>query len=103
MAATSDISENIKVTVFAVLGIVIFGVHMGLYYINPILFNIMVSLYVCLYSILVLMSSLKNKDCMQKGTYGILVNTSLYTVTLQICLIIFAIVLLLIPKKKHGA
>ncbi len=96
----SDITENVKVTIFAVIGIVIFGIHMGLYYINPLLFNVMVSLYVCLYSILVLMSTTKNKDCFTKGNYNILVNSSLYTVTLQICLIIFAIVLLLIPKKK---
>lgn len=86
---TSNITSNIKIALIGVLGIVIFLVHGGLLYYNMGAFNILICLYIITYAIIVLIATGKNTGCYSKTSFNILVNFSLYTVILQIFVLVF--------------
>lgn len=95
---TKDISKNIRVIGYAVLGIVIFVLHILVFYLNQYMFNVLVCCYVVVYALVTLISVTKNKDCFNKPLFNILTYFSLYTVVLQVFLLIFTIVMYM--KRK---
>lgn len=88
-----NLSNNLKVAGFALLGIVIFILHIGIFFVNQYMFSIIVSLYVLIYAILIFIVITKNTDCFTKSIFNLTVNFSIYTILLQIMLIIFTIVM----------
>lgn len=88
-----DIKNNLRVVGLAVLGIVVFGIHILVFYLNQYMFNVLVCLYVILYSITIFVAIAKNKDCYNKPMFNILVNFSLYTIVLQAFLLIFTLIM----------
>ena len=88
-----DVNSNLKVAGFAILGILVFVAHIGVFLINQYAFNILVCIYILVYSILVFIIMMKNIDCFSKPVFNITINLSLYTMFLQVFLIIFTLVM----------
>ncbi len=86
-----NLNTNLKTAGFALLGIIIFVLHIVVFSVNQYMFNILVSLYVLIYSVLVFIIITKNPDCFSKTIFNITVNFSIYTMILQIMLILFTI------------
>lgn len=97
--ADKDVAKNFKTAALGVIGILVFGVHIALYYTNQFLFNIVVCMYIVTYATIVLISVTKNKDCYTKGIFNVITNFSIYTIILQVFLIIFTVVMMM--RKKY--
>jgi len=93
-----NINTNIKVALIGVVGIIIFIIHGALLYFNLGAFNVLVCLYIIVYAIIVLIITGKNTGCYQKKSFNILVNFSLYTVILQIFLLVFVVIKIVTPS-----
>lgn len=88
-----NLNANLKVAGFAVLGIVIFVLHIVVFFVNQYMFNILVSLYVLIYAVLIFIIITKNTDCFSKSIFNITINFSIYTIILQLMLIILTLVM----------
>ncbi len=94
-----NLNANLKVAGFALLGIIIFVLHIGIFFINQYMFSIIISVYVLVYAILVFIVITKNTDCFSKSVFNLTVNFSIYTILLQIMLIVFTI--FMYSRKKN--
>jgi hypothetical protein len=94
-----SVSSSFRNATLAVVGILVFGLHIGLFYVNQFYFNILVCTYVVIYAIIVLISVSKNRDCFTKGVFSVLINYSIYTLILQVFLVGFTIVMMSRKKK----
>lgn len=88
-----NLSTNLKVAGFALVGIVIFVLHIGIFFINQYMFSILISLYVLIYAILIFIVISKNTDCFSKSIFNLTINFSIYTIILQFMLIVFTLVM----------
>lgn len=98
--STSDntAKKNFQVATFAVIGIVVFILHILVFYFNHYAFNIMISAYVLSYAVMMIIIITKNTDCFSKSIFNVTINLSLYTIVLQVSLIIFTIIMM--ARKK---
>lgn len=97
---TKNIKSNLRVVGLSVLGVLIFILHIAVFYVNQYMFNVIVCIYIIVYAIIIFISVLKNKDCYDKSMFNILVNFSLYTIILQIFLLIFTFFMYLKKNNK---
>ena len=91
MAADTSVSNRFQKASVALIGIGIFALHAGVFYFSNILFNIMISLYIITYSILVIILIGRNKSCVERVSYDWLINLSIYTIFLQGFLVLFVL------------
>lgn len=83
------INSNIRIAVTGFFGIIIFLIHAALLYFNLWAFNVLVSLYIITYAVFILILTYKNKTSYNNISFNLLVNFSLYTIILQIFLLVF--------------
>lgn len=88
-----SINNNLKIAAYSIIGILVFVAHIGIFVLNQYAFNILVCIYVLIYSILVFIIVTKNSDCFSKPVFNITINLSLYTIFLQIFLAIFTLIM----------
>jgi hypothetical protein len=101
-ASEEKMSNNVQTVAYSMLGIFIFVIHALVYNTNKFLFNIIVSLYVTGYAILILVYVNKNKKTLTPVSFNVLSYASLYTVALQIVLILFTLIMMYYYEAGKG-
>lgn len=86
----SDLLSTVKNVGMLVLGAIILVIHVIIYRSNQYLFTIVMCLYILGYTILVIVLMYKNKGCYRQEDQSILLNMSVYTVFLEIFLILLS-------------
>lgn len=72
-------------------GAIVLGIHVGIFLYSQPLFNILISLYLITYCILIIMFMNKNKATVSNSEYSLVYGFSIYTLILQIFLILFVL------------
>ena len=76
-------------------GAMVLGIHVGIFYYSQALFNILISLYLVTYCILIIMFMNKNKATISNSEFNLIYGFSIYTLFLQLFLILFVIGMLM--------
>lgn len=100
-ATPKTLSSKMNTAVYIFLGIIIFTIHVIILLYNTNLFNIIICLYVTAYAIIILIIAYKNKTCFETTGYNFVLNFSLYTIVLEILLMIFSIIMLAVKNNQR--
>lgn len=102
--------EQFKTTGLLVLGVVILIAHVVVFMLNQFIFIVMLSLYIIGYTILILVITYKKRNCYDTtktskpfNELNLIYNMSIYTIFLQVFLIILSLGYMVAQKyiKKY--
>ena len=98
----STILSQLKNFGILILGAIILGFHVGLFYWNTYVFNIFVCMYIIMFTTFVLVFLYKNKTCFinEQRSFNIISYFALYTLFLQVSMIILSIIFLIMKKNR---
>ena len=97
--SSSNIGSKFALVALIFLGAIIGGVCLLLMKSNLYIYTIFMSLYICIYSIIIIVYLYKHVNTSTSG-FNILVNMSMYTMCLVISVAIFAVYLMLFKTQK---
>lgn len=86
----ADFLSTVKNVGMLVLGAIIFVIHVLIYRSNQYMFTVVMCLYILGYTILVIVLMYKNRGCYREEDMSVLLNMSVYTVILEICMILLS-------------
>jgi hypothetical protein len=97
----STIKSQLKNFGILILGAAIFSFHIGLFYWNTYVFNIFVCMYIIMFTTFVLVFLYQNKKCFvnENRSFNMLSYFALYTLFLQVSMILLSIVFLIMRPK----
>ena len=95
--------DKVKNIGFIALGAIILAVHVAIFRLNNYMFTVIMCLYIIGYSILVIVLLYKNKNCYNQNDFDTLLNMSMYTVFLELFLIVMTFGFMLYAKMKKPA
>ena len=93
--------EQLKTMLMLLLGALILGTHVLIFKLNQYMFTVIMCIYIIGYTILVIVFMYKNKSCYSTTDTNILLNMSIYTIFLEIFLIILYIFFMIKNTKKY--
>lgn len=101
----SDVKDKLTTVGLVVLGGVIFAINIGLYIWNKYMFNIFLCLYILIYALLITIYLYRKKDCFDsnKNAFNILTYFSIYTMILQVLLIVMSVIFLFMMSREQGS
>jgi hypothetical protein len=83
--------DQLKNMIMLVLGALILGAHVLIFKLNQYMFTVIMCIYIIGYTILVIVFMYKNNACYNTTDSNILLNMSIYTIFLEIFLIVLSI------------
>jgi RsiW-degrading membrane proteinase PrsW (M82 family) len=86
----TDFLSTVKNVGMLVLGAIILVIHVLIYKANQYMFTVVMCLYILGYTVLVIVLMYKNKGCYRQEDMSVLLNMSVYTVFLEIFLILLS-------------
>lgn len=92
MADDKSLNSKIWTAVFVFIGVIMLGLHVGLFFYNKDIFNIVVSAYIIAYAIIFLVYIQKKKQYQTNQEYNFLTYTSLFVLCLEIIILIISLV-----------
>lgn len=99
--AISDINTQFKNIGMLVLGAVILAIHVLIFRLNQYMFTVIMCIYIIGYSVLTIVLVYKNKSCYGQTDYNILINMSIYTIFLELFLIMLSIGFMIYKSRRY--
>jgi hypothetical protein len=94
-----DVVPKLFTVISVSLGALMFAIHVVIFNWSQFGFNVLLSMYVIIYSVVVVVIANNSKSCFNDSNYSVLIYYSLYTIFLQIALVIFTLIMW---RKRRG-
>lgn len=99
----SEFVDKIRNIGLLALGALILAIHVLIFRANQYMFTVIMCLYIIGYTILVIVIAYKNKNCHDSRDFDLLLNMSVYTIVLEIFLILLALSFLIYKSMKYSS